>query len=217
MALLGEFMEIKLRLEEEKDHRIVEELTRDAFWDVYLPGCDEHLLIHNLRKAKEFINELDFVAVYNNEIIGNIVYAKSKIIGPDKEYTVLTFGPISVLPKYQNKGIGSKLIKHTIELSKEMGYKAIIIYGDPEYYKRFGFKESKENNITNRDKKYPAALLVLELYPNALNGINGIFDEGKIYEVDEKEAEEFEKGFNKKEKGFAKTQERFNELVNEYL
>jgi predicted N-acetyltransferase YhbS len=210
-------MYIKLRLEEEKDYRIVEELTREAFWNVYFPGCEEHFLIHNLRKTGEFISELDFVATCNNEIIGNIVYAKSKIKDVDKEYIVLTFGPISVLPKYQNKGIGSKLIKHTIDLSIKMGYKAIIIYGDPDYYKRFGFKASKEYNITNKDKKYPAALLVLELYPNALNGIKGTFDEGKIYEMDEKETEEFEKTFDKKEKDFAKTQERFAELVNKYL
>ncbi|WP_010256047.1 GNAT family N-acetyltransferase [Treponema primitia] len=212
-----DFMEINLRLEEEKDYRIVEELTREAFWNVYFPGCGEHLLVHNLRKATEFIKELDFVAIYNNKLIGNIVYVKAKIKNMDKEYTVLTFGPLSVSPEYQNNGIGSTLIKHTINLAKELGYRAIIIYGDPEYYKRFGFKESKEYTITNKDKKYPAALLVLELYPNALNGIKGIFDEGKSYEIDEKELEEFEKGFNKKEKGFAKTQDRFNELVNKYL
>jgi predicted N-acetyltransferase YhbS len=210
-------MEIKLRLEEKKDYRIVEELTRDAFWNVYFPGCVEHLLIHNLRETNEFIKELDFVAIYDNELIGNIVYVKAKVKKTDKEYTVLTFGPISVLPEYQNNGIGSRLIKHTIDLSKEMGYKAIIIYGDPEYYKRFGFKESKEYGITNKEKKYPAALLVLELYPNALNGINGIFDEGKPYEINEGELEEFEKRFLKKEKGFAKTQDRFNELANKYL
>ncbi|KZX15932.1 GNAT family N-acetyltransferase [Methanobrevibacter curvatus] len=210
-------MEIILRLEEEKDYRIVEELSREAFWNVHFPGCDEHLLIHNLRKTNEFIKELDFVAIYENEIIGNIVYVESKIKDMDKEYVVLTFGPISVLPKYQNKGIGSKLIKHTLNLSKDMGYKAIIIYGDPEYYKRFGFKESKKYNITNKDKKYPATLLVLELYPNALNGIKGIFDEGKMYEINEKEFEEFEKEFYKKEKGITKTQERFNELVNKTL
>lgn len=49
------------------------------------------------------------------------------------EHRVLTFGPISVLPEYQNKGIGSKLINHTISLAKEMGYKAIVILGDPKY------------------------------------------------------------------------------------
>ena len=75
---------------------------------------------------------------------------------------------------------------------------------------------SQEYRITDKDKKYPAALLVLELYPNALNGIEGIFDEGKIYEIGEKELEEFEKNFKTKEKGFAKTQERFQELVNTY-
>jgi predicted N-acetyltransferase YhbS len=206
-------MEVELRPEKEKDYRLVEELTREAFWNVHFPGCDEHLLIHNLRKAKEFIKELDFVAIYNHEIAGNIVYAESKIKNADKEYTVLTFGPISVLPKYQNKGIGSRLINHTIKLSKEKGYRAVIIYGDPEYYKRFGFKTSKNYNITNKDKKYPLALLVLELFPNALNGIEGIFDEGKIYRIDEKELEEFDKGFKIKEKGFAKTQERFKELA----
>jgi predicted N-acetyltransferase YhbS len=98
-----------------------------------------------------------------------------------------------------------------------MGYKAVIIYGDPEYYKKFGFKASKEYDITNKGKKYPAALLVLELYPNALNGIKGIFDEWAVYEIDEKELEEFEKRFIKKEKIVTKTQERFLEIANKYL
>ena len=210
-------MKIELRLEEEKDYRLVEKLTREAFWNVHVPGCDEHLLIHNLRKTKEFIEELDFIACQDDKIVGNIIYVKTKVKSTDKEHTVLTFGPLSVLPELQNKGIGSKLINHTIKLSKEMGYKGIIIYGNPEYYKKFGFKESKEYKITNEEKKYPAALLVLELYPNALYEVEGIFDEGKIYEVNKKELEKFEKGFSKKEKGFAKTQERFEELSNKYL
>jgi len=210
-------VEIVLRLEEEKDFAIVEDLTREAFWNVYCPGADEHFLVHNLRKTNVFIKELDFVALNNNKIVGNIMYAESTIKNNDLEYTVLTFGPVSVLPEYQNKGIGGKLINHTIKLSKEMGYKAIIIYGDPEYYKRFGFKESKEYKITNRDKKYPAALLVLELYPNALNGIEGIFDEGEVYEIDKNEAEKFNKKFIAKEKGYSKSQERFKEISNKYL
>jgi predicted N-acetyltransferase YhbS len=210
-------MEIELRLEEESDYKIVENLTREAFWNNHVPGCDEHLLIHNLRKAKEFIKELDFVAIYDNKIIGNIVYVKSKVRNNGFEYTVLTFGPLSVLPEYQNKGIGRKLINHTIKLSKEMDYKGIIIYGDPEYYKRFGFKESKHYKITNKDKKYPVALLVFELYPDALNGIEGIFDEGKAYEVNKNELEDFDKLFPIKEKGYSKTQDKFNELLDKYL
>jgi len=210
-------MQIFLRPEDEKDRRIVEELTRDAFWNVYLPGADEHLLIHKMRSAKEFVRNLDFVALHNGKIVGNIVYAKAKIIDNEKEYIVLTFGPVSVLPEYQNQGIGSKLINHTIQLSKEMGYKAILIYGDPEYYKRFGFKVSKEFNITNKEGKFPASLQVLELYYNALNGIKGIFNEGKVYEIDGNETEKFDKSFVYKEKLKTKSQERFIELSGKYL
>ncbi len=211
-------MEIKLRLEEEKDYRLVEEVTREAFWNVYSPGCDEHLLVRNIRGEKEFIRELDFVAIHNDIIVGNIVYVEAKITDNQrKEHKVIAFGPVSVLPSYQHKGIGGKLITHTAQLAKEMGYKAIFIYGDPLYYKRFGFKESKEYNITNKDKKYPAALLVLELYPNALHGIEGIYDEGSIYTIDQEELKEFEKGFPQKEKKFTKTQERFLEMVSKLL
>jgi predicted N-acetyltransferase YhbS len=199
-------MDIKLRLEEEKDYSIVENLTREAFWNVYKPGCDEHLLIHNMRNVNEFIKELDYVAIYNNEIVGNIIYAKSKIIAEIKEYEVLTFGPLSVLPKYQKKGIGGKLINHTIKLSKEMGFKAIIIYGNPKCYEKFGFKNTKEYGITDMEGNYNDALMMLELLPNALENINGKFFEGEIYKINKEELETFEKGFPHKEKLVLDTQ-----------
>ncbi len=211
-------MDIKLRLEEEKDYRRVEEVTREAFWNVYSLGCDEHLLVHHLREAKQFIKALDFVATHEDTIVGNIMYVEAKITdNDDKEHQVAAFGPVSVLPEYQGKGVGGKLITHTAQLAKEMGYKAILIYGDPEYYKRFGFKVSKEYNITNGDRKYPAALQVLELYPDALKGIEGVYDEGDIYIVNKDEFVEFEKGFPEKEKKPTKTQERFLEMVNKFL
>ena len=211
-------MKIILRPEEERDYRRVEEVTREAFWNVHFPGCDEHLLIHHLRNEKEFVKALDFVALHDDVIVGNIVYVETKIRDSNNtEHRILTFGPVSVLPEYQNKGIGSKLINHTVALAKEVGYKVILIYGDPEYYKRFGFKESKAYKITNADRKYPAALLVLELYLNALAEIKGIFDEGKIYEVNAEELKAFEKMFIEKEKKHTKSQERFQELVNKFI
>ncbi len=211
-------MEIKLRLEEEKDYRQVEEVTREAFWNVYALGCDEHLLVHRLREEKQFIKALDFVATHHDKIVGNIIYVEGKIITNNgKEHKVATFGPVSVLPEYQHKGIGSALITHTAQLAKEMGYPAILIYGEPEYYKRFGFKLSKEYGITNQDGKYPAAMQVWELYPDALKGIEGIYDEGGIYAIDPEELLEFEKSFPEKEKKHTKTQERFLEMVSKFI
>lgn len=211
-------MNIELRPTEEKDHRRTEEVTREAFWNVYAPGCDEHLLLHRLREKQEFIGLLDFVALHDGAIVGNIVYAEAKITGSDgKEHKAATLGPVSVLPEYQNRGIGGKLITHTARLAKEMGYPAIVIYGDPEYYKRFGFRLSKTYGITDRDGKYPAAMQILELYPGALSGIEGRYDYGDTYTVDPAQLPEFEKGFPVKEKRHTKTQDRFLELVDKFL
>ena len=202
---------ISLRLEEENDYSTVENLTREAFWNVYRPGCDEHLLIHNMRNTSQFIKELDYVAILNDEIfkdeiVGNIVYAKAKIFDADKEYDVITFGPISVMPKYQKKGIGKKLINHTIQRAKEMGFNAIMIYGNPKYYEKFGFKNSRGYSITDMKGEYNDALMALELYPKALENITGKFYEGDIYKVDKNELEVFEKKFPPKEKLVLDTQ-----------
>ena len=192
--------EIIIRPEEEKDYAAVEHLTREAFWNLHCPGCDEHFLLHKMRSANVFIKELDYVAMYNDEIAGNIVYARSKIINEANEYDVITFGPVSVLPAYQKKGIGKKLITHTIKKAAELGFNAILIYGYPEYYSRFGFINSTKYNITNMEGNFHDALLALELTPNALENINGKFHEGDIYKVDKKELEQFEKNFPHKEK-----------------
>jgi len=210
-------MDVELRLEEEADWGIVEELTREAFWNLHVPGCDEHLLLRNLRKAKEFVKGLDFVAAVGGKIVGNIVYVKTKVVDGEREHVVLTFGPLSVLPEYQNMGIGAKLIERTKSLAREMGYRAILIYGHPEYYARFGFRPSKDFGIANEEGRYPAALQALELYAGALVGISGRFDEGELYSVDARELAEFEKGFVPKEKGWAETQERFRKASGRYL
>jgi len=211
-------MNITLRPEEEKDHRVVEELTREAFWNLYFPGCDEHLLIHKLRKTKEFIPALNIVAIHNDKIIGHIAYAEAKVIDDNTEHIVLTFGPLSVLPEYQRKGIGRQLVEYTKQIARDLGYKAIFIYGYPEIYSRLGFIQSKEYNITNKEEKFPVSLQVFELYSGALNGIKGIFDEGEAYQqVDKKETEEFDKNFPPKEKLVTEAQQKFIEVSQMYL
>ena len=140
-------MEIIIRHEQEVDYRNVEELTREAFWNRYVPGCDEHYLVHSMRSMPAFLPDLDFVAEYHGNVIGNIMYTKATIFGDDgRQYPVLTFGPISVLPEYQGRGIGSKLIQHTKAIAKSLGYQAILIYGDPEFYKRVGFVALSERS-----------------------------------------------------------------------
>ena len=207
---------IILRNETASDYRSVEELTREAFWNHQVPGCNEHYLLHIMRYCDAFIRELDFVAELDGKVVANIVYAKSKIIGDNgKGYDVITFGPLSILPDYQGKGIGGMLIKHTKEIAKELGFRAILIYGDPGYYSKFGFVEAENYDIRTSGNMYAVPLQALELYQGALSDCAGCFCEDSVYEIDEKAAEEFDSSFPKKDKQTGlPSQERFIQLVN---
>ncbi len=207
--------DVVLRNETVSDYRVVEELTREAFWNHHVPGCDEHYLLHIMREADSFIPELDVVAEVEGKIIGNIVYTKAKIIDDNgRLFDVITFGPISVLPVFQGQGIGSMLIEYTKEAAKKLGYRAILIYGDPDYYSRVGFAAAENYKIGTSDNMYAVALQTLELYPGALSGISGRFIEDEVYEIDEIAAKEFDKAFPPKAllSGLP-SQVRFGQLV----
>lgn len=207
---------ILLRLEQPEDYEAVEYLTREAFWNVHVPGCDEHYLVHLLRKAPVFIPELDFVALLQDAIVGNIMYATSAIISEDgTEHQVLTFGPVSVLPIYQSMGIGKALILHTIAIARELGHKAIAIYGDPLYYSKLGFVPAENYGIKSRYGFYSPALQVLELIPDALSGISGSFYEDDVYTLDQEAADMFEAKFPAKEKQLTPSQARFQDLLSQ--
>lgn len=200
-------MNISMRLEEEKDFRDVENMTREAFWDIYKPGCDEHLIVHKIRKVHAFVKELNFIACDKDTIVGNIIYSKAKVINEEnKEFEVLCMGPLGVLPDYQRKGIGSLLMNYSIEKAKQLGHKAIIIMGNPEYYHRFGFINAKEYGVQTSWGGNFDAFMVLELYDSAMDGISGKFHEDKVFEIGKEELEIFEKEFPCKEKHVTDTQ-----------
>ncbi|WP_446786507.1 GNAT family N-acetyltransferase [Macellibacteroides fermentans] len=207
--------DIKLRKAKISDYKTTVELTREAFWNHYVPGCDEHYLLHIIRDADSFINELDIVAEIDGKIVGNIVYTKGKLVTDDGTcHEVVSFGPLAVLPEYQGKGIGGMLIEHTKAMAKELGYKAILIYGDPDYYSRFGFTAAEKFKIGTADNMYAAALLAIELLPGALSYISGRFVDDAIYNIDEAAAKEFDKAFEQKElMDNLSTQKRFLQLL----
>ena len=190
---------MNIRLEEEKDYFEVENLTREAFWNVYRPGCFEHLVIHNLRKEKCFVKDLDFVIELDGKIIANIVYAKANLkLKNGKEREVLIFGPVSVLPEYQKKGYGEKLIKFTMNRAKEMGFNEILITGNPNYYKKYGFESASKYNIfyegVPEDSEFPCFMICI-LNKEKYDILGGIYSDPKCYDIDEAKLEEFDKKF----------------------
>lgn len=199
-----------IRNETEKDYRTVENVIRNAFWNVNLPGCDEHYIAHILRSHKDFIPELDLVAELDGQIIGSIMYTKATLIdenGAKKE--ILTFGPVGIVPEFQRMGYGKRLIEFSFERAKKMGYEAVVIFGHPSNYISLGFKSCKKYNISVENDVYPCAMLVKELKQYALNGKKWVYRESSAYNYDTKDAEKFDKQFDKKEKEYRQSQEEF--------
>ncbi len=204
-------MDLTLRRETPRDHRAVEELTREAFWNLYTPGCNEHYLVHVMRSHPDFVTDLDFVAESDGRIVGNIMYTRAWLVGEDgRERSILSFGPTSVLPGYQRKGIGSALVKHTADIARGMNAGMIAIFGDPHNYCKLGFRSGRDLGVLDANGECPYGLLALDLEGNASPDVHRKFRFSEVYNVDEKAAEAFDAGFPEKERGYRYTQEIFS-------
>ena len=195
---------IDIRLEAPRDYRIVEELTRAAFdnpdrIDRSKINCPtEHHMVHKLRE-KDGIMELSFVAETDGRIVGHVIYSHAHILQPDgSKVPVLNLGPISVWPELQRSGIGSALMTHSIKNAKALGYGAILFFGHPEYYPRFGFVEALMYGITDCNGENYPAFMAMELKEKYLKHINGRFIEADIYndDLNREQAKEFDKQFS---------------------
>ena len=206
-----------IRLEEEKDYLKVENLVRDAFWNVYRPGALEHYIVHNLRNDSSFIKELAYIIEENGNIIGHINYSKGNInLYKENRYGVdikvndrkgeaIVLGPIAIAPEYQNQGYGSKLIKHTLKIIREKNIPFILVVGDENYYSRFGFESASKYNIflegTDNEEENP--FFMIKIFENTFKDEDydrGIFYNPEVFNVSEEEADEFDKNFEYKEK-----------------
>ena len=199
-------MEINVRNITAKDHYDVELIAKKAFWNLNMPGCDEHYLVHRLWDEPCYIPELSLVAEVDGKAVGAILYSKSRIETENENIEVLTFGPLCVDPDCQKKGIGRKLLSESMSLAAERGYKAIFICGVPTYYPKFGFKTADTFGITMPDGSTFDAFMGYELQKDALKGVTGKFYEADVFDCDihdeeyMKAVDEFDKGFPYMEK-----------------
>lgn len=199
-----------IRNEKPEDYRIVEEMIKEAFWNLSVPGCNEHYFAHQVRKSEDFIPELDFVLEEDGKIIGHIIYVKAKLVADDgTEKEILSFGPFTIHPDYQRRGYGRKLLYHSFEAAEIMGYDTIAIWGNPENYACYGFKNCKRYNVYIEEDVYPVALMVKLLNENALSDKFWKYVESTAHELDEHGFEEFDSSFPQMEKGYKYTQELF--------
>ena len=161
--------------------------------------------------------ELDLVAVSEGKFVGSIVYSKSKILRTDSDQSltdVVTFGPLGVLPEFRNRGIAAKLVKESLHRAKEMGYRAVIIQGDPRLYGRLGFRCGEKYDLTNTEGQFCVGLMAYELYEGALVGTGGCFSESEAFAYSEEALAEFDASFPAREKGESAFQSEFAVLLS---
>ena len=196
--------DVIIRLENKDDHRIVEELVRDSFWNVYRPGCTEHYVLHVLRNDPAFIKELDLVMEKDGHIIGQNIFMKTVIKGDDsRDIHVLTMGPICIANQFKRQGYGKLLLDHSLEKAAQMGFGAVLFEGNIAFYGKSGFDYSSSFGIRYHDLPRGADqsfFLCKELIPGYLDRVTGVYLTPQGYYVKDRDAEEFDKGFPYKEK-----------------
>lgn len=193
-----------IRPETPEDYPVTENLTREAFWNVYRPGCLEHYVLHCYRSREDFVPELDLVMEKDGEIIGHIMYVHAHIDADDgRKIPVMTFGPISILPEYKRQGYGKKLLDYSLERAEQLGAGAVCMEGNIDFYGKSGFVTACTKGIhyyaEPAENEVPYFLLK-ELKEGYLDGITGVYRTPEGYFVNEKETEEFDRKFPPKEK-----------------
>lgn len=193
-----------IRLENKNEHREVENLVRESFWNVYRPGCTEHYVLHQLRNDPAFVPELDFVMEKDGKLIGQNMFMRASITADDgRNIPIMTMGPICISPEFKRKGYGKKLLDYSLEKAAELGAGALCFEGNIDFYGKSGFTYAREFGIRYHGLPEDADdsfFLCKELKTGYLDGITGVYAPPQGYFVDEAETEEFDKLFPPKEK-----------------
>ena len=193
-----------IRGEKPEDYRAVEHLVREAFWNVYRPGCSEHYVIHVLREDPAFVKELDFVMEQDGRRIGQNMFMKTVIEADDGRIVpVLTMGPISITPALKRQGYGKNLLDYSLEKARELGFGAVLFEGNIGFYGHSGFTYARSFGIRYHGLPEGADdsfFLCRELVPGYLDGVTGVYQTPQGYYVDDADVEAFDRGFPPKKK-----------------
>ena len=194
----------RIRLEKKEEYREVENLVREAFWNVYRPGCLEHYVLHQLRKDPAFVRALDFVMEKDGQLIGQNMFMRAAIKADDgRDVPIMTMGPICICPEHKRKGFGKILLDYSLEQAVALGCGAVCFEGNIDFYGKSGFTYAGSYGIRYHglpEGEDASFFLCKELIPGYLKGITGEYATPQGYFVDEAETEEFDKMFPHKEK-----------------
>ena len=138
---------VHIRRETPEDYQWVVQLTERAFKNRPFSNGNEGKLVARLRHAPTFIGRLSLVAEIKGLVVGHILFTPIRIENGSQQFESLALAPVSVLPEFQDQGIGSRLILTGHLIARDLAFESIIVLGHPEYYSRFGYQPASHWNI----------------------------------------------------------------------
>ena len=170
-----------IRQENETDYNCVFKLIENVFKNEEFSDSKEHFLVERLRKINAFVPELSIIAEKESKIAGHILLTKIKIKDNDKSYNSLALAPVSVLPEFQNQGIGRKLILKAREIAKRLGFRSVVLIGHEKYYPKFGYMTANKFGIKLPFDVPDENCMVIELVEGGLNNVKGTVEYPKEF------------------------------------
>jgi len=157
---------VEIRHETQKNLPAVRKLNEQAF-----RGKAEANLVDLLRAAGKGVVSL--VALHDSCVIGHILFSPITVANAPANFRGVGLAPMSVLPEFQNQGIGSRLVRAGLEACKRKRYDAVVVLGYTNYYPRFGFSPAKDYGLDNEYNELDS-FMVLELNEGVLKTISGL-------------------------------------------
>jgi len=162
---------VKIRVERPGDYGAIRQVIRRAFKKNAdeLEGAAD--VVELLRERKKAVVAL--VADVEDQVVGHIMFSPVTVAEAPERFRAVGLAPLTVLPEFQNSGIGLKLTREGLQACRRYGYDAVVVLGHPHYYPRFGFSRAKDFRL---DNEYNAndAFMVMELHEGVLGTISGL-------------------------------------------
>jgi len=165
-----------IRQERPSDYEEVYQLVKVSFESNERTDGTVPDYLNELRTKDVFIPELSLVAENDGAIVGQIVLYKTDITTPQGKHTELLLSPICVHPNYFRQGIARAMTEEALTRAKDMGFGAVFLCGNPDFYCKLGFVPTYQHKIFHKSNASAEWSMVRELYADALCGIAGTID-----------------------------------------